>query len=134
MPNLLLVYISRNFYFDLLQAPCHQLHFPFVPNQCCGQHFLMSNCYNLHLLHHSSECAIYNGKFCCRAFKVSLGAITVGVHKRNVSPQNHFQDITLNDNYIYEFFFLIDIFSLNTRFFIIKLMVIFTIWMIKTCP
>jgi hypothetical protein len=29
------------------------------------------------------------------------GPLTVGVHKRNVFPQNHFQNITLNENYSY---------------------------------
>ncbi len=38
------------------------------------------------------------------------GAIMVGVHKRNVSPQNHSHNITLNDNYIYEIIFLVDSF------------------------
>jgi hypothetical protein len=32
----------------------------------------------------------------------------VGVHKRNVLPQNHFQDTTLNDYYIYEIIYLLD--------------------------
>ncbi len=46
------------------------------------------------------------------------GAITVGVHKRNVSPQNHFQDIALNDHYIYGIICLVDfIFSLDTHIF-----------------
>jgi hypothetical protein len=35
------------------------------------------------------------------------GAITVGVHKKNVSPKNHFHDITLNDHYIYEIIYLV---------------------------
>jgi len=39
-----------------------------------------------------------------------LGAITIGVHKKNVSPQNHFEDIILNDHYIYKIIYLIDFF------------------------
>jgi hypothetical protein len=31
----------------------------------------------------------------------SLGIIMVGVHKRNVSPQNHSQKTTLNDHYVH---------------------------------
>ncbi len=34
--------------------------------------------------------------------KSHLGTFIVGVHKRNVSPQNHSQNTTLNDHYIYE--------------------------------
>jgi hypothetical protein len=34
----------------------------------------------------------------------------VGVHKRNVLPQNHFQDITLNDYYVYEIIYLVEFF------------------------
>jgi hypothetical protein len=38
----------------------------------------------------------------------------VRVHKRNVSPQNHFQNNTLNDHYIYEIIYLVDfLFSLD---------------------
>ncbi len=33
-----------------------------MPNKCCGQHFFMWNCYIFHLLHHLSECVIYNHK------------------------------------------------------------------------
>jgi hypothetical protein len=32
----------------------------------------------------------------------------IGVHKRNVLPQNHFQNITLNENYIYKIIYLVD--------------------------
>jgi len=31
-----------------------------------------------------------------------VGPFMVGVHKKNVSPQNHSQSITLNDHYIHE--------------------------------
>jgi hypothetical protein len=34
----------------------------------------------------------------------------VGVHERNISPQDHFQNTTLNDHYIYE---LVGFFSLD---------------------
>ncbi len=30
------------------------------------------------------------------------------VHKRNVSPQNHYHDTTLNDHYVYEIIYLVD--------------------------
>jgi hypothetical protein len=47
------------------------------------------------------------------------GAITVGVHKRNASPQNHSQDITLNDRYIYKIIYLVDfLFSLDIHIFL----------------
>jgi hypothetical protein len=47
---------------------------------------------------------------------LELGVITVGVHKRNVSPQNLSQNITLNDHYIYEVIYLVDFFfSLGTH-------------------
>lgn len=44
-----------------------------------------------------------------------MGPFKVRVHKKNVSPQNHFQDITSNNkkNYIYEIIFLGDFFSLD---------------------
>ncbi len=42
-----------------------------------------------------------------------MGPFKVGVHKRNVSHQNHFQDTILNDHYIYEIICL-----LNFSFFI----------------
>ncbi len=60
MPSFLLCLLIKEFMFDLLQAPRHRLHFFFVSNQCCGQHFFMTNCYILHLLHHSIECALHN--------------------------------------------------------------------------
>jgi hypothetical protein len=39
-----------------------------------------------------------------------MGTFMVGVHKRNVLPQNHYHDTTLNDHYVYEieFFFPLD--------------------------
>jgi len=40
----------------------------------------------------------------------NVGTFTVGVHKRNVSPKNHCQNITLNDNHIYEIIYLVEIF------------------------
>jgi hypothetical protein len=47
---------------------------------------------------------------------LKYSAIMVGVHKRNVSPQNHFYDIILNGHYIYEIIYLVDfLFSLNTH-------------------
>jgi hypothetical protein len=39
-----------------------------------------------------------------------MGAITVGVHKTNVSPQNYSQGIILNDHYIYEITYLVFVF------------------------
>jgi len=54
------------------------------------------------------------------------GAIMVGVHKRNVSPQNHSQDITLNDHYIYEIICLVDFFfPLDTHILKIKMVATF---------
>jgi hypothetical protein len=44
-----------------------------------------------------------------------LGTFTVEVHKRNVSPQNLFQDPTLNDHYIYEIIYSVVFFSLDTH-------------------
>jgi hypothetical protein len=32
----------------------------------------------------------------------------VGVHKKTISPQNHYQNINLNDHYIYEIIYLVD--------------------------
>jgi hypothetical protein len=32
----------------------------------------------------------------------SKGTFAVGVHKRNVAPQNHFSKNILNDHYIYK--------------------------------
>jgi hypothetical protein len=50
---------------------------------------------------------------------LELGAITIGVHKKNVSPQNHSQDIILNHHYIYEIIYLVNfIFSLGTHIFL----------------
>ncbi len=60
MPSFLLCLLIKESMFNLLQTPCHQLHFFFVSNRCCGQHFFMTNCYILHLLHHSIECALNN--------------------------------------------------------------------------
>jgi len=46
------------------------------------------------------------------------GTITVRVHKRNVSPQNHSYDTTLNDHYVYRFIYFGEfIFSFNTHIF-----------------
>jgi hypothetical protein len=44
-----------------------------------------------------------------------VGQFMVGVHQKNVSPQNHFQDITLNDHYIYEIIYLVDVFLIHTH-------------------
>jgi hypothetical protein len=44
------------------------------------------------------------------------GTITVGVYERNVSPQNHSQDTTLNDHYVYQFIYFGEfIFSFHTN-------------------
>jgi hypothetical protein len=42
----------------------------------------------------------------------------VGVHKRNVSLQNHSQDTTLKDHYIYRLIYLVDCFSLSIHIFV----------------
>jgi len=39
-----------------------------------------------------------------------LGTFTVGVRKRNVSLQNHFQETTCNDHYTYKIIYLVDYF------------------------
>jgi hypothetical protein len=45
-----------------------------------------------------------------------LGSFMVGLHKRNVSPQNHSPDSTLNEYYIYQIIYLVDFsFSLDTH-------------------
>ncbi len=45
-----------------------------------------------------------------------VGTIIVGEHKRNVSPQNHSHDTTLNDHYVYWFIYFGEfIFSFNTH-------------------
>ncbi len=62
MPSFILNLHFKEFLLNLPQAPCHQLHFFFVPNQCCGQHFFMTNCCIFHFLHRSNECAVYNRK------------------------------------------------------------------------
>ncbi len=38
------------------------------------------------------------------------GMFTIGVHKRIVSLQNHYENTTLNDHYIYEIMYLVDYF------------------------
>jgi hypothetical protein len=67
---------------------------------------------------------------------LQLSPFKVGAHKRNVLPQNHFQDITLNDHYIYKIIYLVYFLSsFNTHIFYIKMLVIFfVIWMIKIFP
>jgi hypothetical protein len=48
--------------------------------------------------------------------QIFQGTILVGVHERNVSPQNHFQDIILNDHYVYQFIYFGElIISLDTH-------------------
>jgi hypothetical protein len=55
-----------------------------------------------------------------------MGTFMVGVHKRNVSPQTHSQNTTLNGYYIYKIIYLVDfIFSLIVTYFLIKIVVIF---------
>jgi hypothetical protein len=40
----------------------------------------------------------------------------VGVHKKNVLPQNQFQNNILNDHYVYEIIYLVDfLFSLDNH-------------------
>jgi hypothetical protein len=52
-------------------------------------------------------------------------AWTFEVHKRNVSSQNHPQNTTLNDHYVYRFIYFGEfIFSFNTHFFVIEKVVI----------
>jgi hypothetical protein len=41
------------------------------------------------------------------------GPFTIGVHKKNVSPQNHSQNIALNDHYIYKIIYLVDFFFIG---------------------
>jgi hypothetical protein len=44
------------------------------------------------------------------------GTIMNAIHKRNVSPQNHSQDTTLNDHYVYQLIYFGEfIFSFNTH-------------------
>ncbi len=50
----------KEFLLDVFQASQQRLHFLFVPNKCYGQHFFMSNYCIFHLLHHPSECDVYN--------------------------------------------------------------------------
>jgi hypothetical protein len=53
------------------------------------------------------------------------GTIIIGVHKRNVSPQNHSHDTILNDHYVYQFIYFGDFFfSFNTHIFVIEMVVI----------
>jgi hypothetical protein len=48
-----------------------------------------------------------------------LGTFTTGVHKRNFSPQNHFQDTSFNDHYTYKIIYLVDYFySLDIHIFL----------------
>ncbi len=54
-----------------------------------------------------------------------VGPFMVRVHSKNVSPQNHSQDTTLNDQYIYEINFLEDFFYYILMYFLIKMVVIF---------
>jgi hypothetical protein len=44
-----------------------------------------------------------------------MGTFMVRVHKRNVSPQNHSQDTTLNDHYVYVIYLVDFIFSLDSH-------------------
>jgi hypothetical protein len=62
MPNLLFCPLIKEFVFGLFQTLCDRLHLFFMPNQCCNQCLFMMNCYILHFLHHSGECAIHNHK------------------------------------------------------------------------
>jgi hypothetical protein len=50
----------------------------------------------------------------------------VGVHNTNVSPQNHFQDTTLDDHYVYEIIYLVKFpFYWIITYFLIKMVAIF---------
>jgi hypothetical protein len=42
-----------------------------------------------------------------------MGTFMFGVHKRNVLPQNHFQNTILNDRYIYKIIYLVDFFFIK---------------------
>jgi hypothetical protein len=54
-----------------------------------------------------------------------VGPITIGAHKKNVSPQNHLHDSTLNDHYVYQIIYLLIIyFSLDIHIIFIKMVVI----------
>ncbi len=53
-----------------------------------------------------------------------LGSFMVGVHKSNVLPQNHLQDSTLNDHYIYQIIYLVD-FSFSLDLHLLFMVVIF---------
>ncbi len=59
--------------------------------------------------------------FNSKAFTINGG----GTQKECLVSQDHSQNITLNDRYIYENFFLVDFFSLDIYIFFIKMMVIF---------
>jgi len=62
---------------------------------------------------------------------LTLGPIIVGVHKRNVSPQNHIQDIILKDHYIYRIIYLF--FIKYSHSFLLKWLWLIMIWMILKC-
>jgi hypothetical protein len=62
MPSLLLYLNIKEFTLNILQALHNQLHNFFMPNECCGQRFFITNYYILHLLHDLGEFAIHNCK------------------------------------------------------------------------
>ncbi len=59
-------------------------------------------------------------------FFLILGTFMVGVHKMNVSPQNHSQDTTLYDHYVYKIIYLVKFpFYWIITYFLIKMVAIF---------
>jgi len=69
------------------------------------------------IFYHIIFAKVYQRLWIFKLLKVHLlcATIIIKVHKRNVSPQNHSHDTTLNDHYVYQFIYFGEfIFSFNT--------------------
>jgi hypothetical protein len=117
-------YLLENITYDMDEIYLIRLFFlcSHAHNSCSHAH---GSCSWAHEI--TSLCGVLS--FNPSATIVELGRFTIGVHKRNVSPQNHSQNTTLN--YIYEKIYLVDFYMLDIHIFWLKWWWFFVIWMIN---
>ncbi len=106
-------YLLENITYDMDEIYLIRLFFlcSHAHNSCSPAH---GSCSWAHEI--TSLCGVLS--FNPSATIVELGRFTIGVHKRNVSPQNHSQNTTLN--YIYEKIYLVDFYMLDIHIFWLK--------------
>jgi hypothetical protein len=103
----------------------------------CGYVFLLNGCLCFFILGWIIILLLMDNIFFCNHVwkDKNVGTFTIGVHERNVLPQNHFKNVILNDHYTFEIIYLVDfIFIRYSHISWSKWWWFFVIWITKICP